>query len=484
MDIGVADVVLTPVDHALGELATSIDHLIKIVADGGLEALSDPGLIRVMQTFEEARNRLPLVDHRMVADVERRDLANRLCQGSVRRVLTTALSISTPEASRRVKAAAVVGPRTSPLGQPLPVLRPHLAAAQQTGRVSTEKVAIIERAISRVDRPGFALDDIDAGERILTDHASQLPPEELKALADRLVDAIDPDGTRPQDELNTDRRHLELRPTRDGAWAGEFRLAGTAGVKLKTLLDPLAKVRVDTSGETDARTHGQRMHDALEEVCDRLLRSGDVPDTGGTPATVIVTIGYDDLVERTGYGRTADHAMIPTEVVLEMATEAEIIPAVLNSSGAVLDLGRTRRIASRSQTFALVARDGGCSFPGCSHPPQYCERHHIRAWIEGGTTDLNNLTLLCRYHHHNFATRGWTCRMTLDGLPEWTPPRWVDAQQKPMVNTRVETALTVRRRAYQSKEGQPRWVKLARLGRTRGRAGSLSMAQPLDPRPN
>jgi HNH endonuclease len=114
-----------------------------------------------------------------------------------------------------------------------------------------------------------------------------------------------------------------------------------------------------------------------------------------------------------------------------MATEAEIIPALLNSSGAVLDLGRTRRIASRTQTLALTARDRGCSFPGCTHPPHYCERHHIQAWIDDGPTDLNNLTLLCRYHHHNFATRGWTCHMTPDGIPEWTPPRWVDPQQTP-----------------------------------------------------
>ena len=65
-------------------------------------------------------------------------------------------------------------------------------------------------------------------------------PEDLKQLADRVVDAIDPDGTLPKDELNHDRRYLHLRPTRDGAWTGEFRLTGVAGAKVKALLDPLA----------------------------------------------------------------------------------------------------------------------------------------------------------------------------------------------------------------------------------------------------
>ena len=34
--------------------------------------------------------------------------------------------------------------------------------------------------------------------------------------------------------------------------------------------------------------------------------------------------------------------------------------------------------------MALIARDGGCSFPGCTHPPSWCDRHHILDWILGG----------------------------------------------------------------------------------------------------
>ncbi len=52
-------------------------------------------------------------------------------------------------------------------------------------------------------------------------------------------------------------------------------------MKLHTLLDPLAKSKVNTVEtddgirveEPDIRTYGQRMHDALEDVCDRMLRS-------------------------------------------------------------------------------------------------------------------------------------------------------------------------------------------------------------------
>ena len=89
-----------------------------------------------------------------------------------------------------------------------------------------------------------------------------------------------------------------------------------------------------------------------------------------------------------------------------------------------------------SQTVALIARDGGCSFPGCDRPPEWCERHHIVEWSRGGKTDLDNLTLLCAYHHHNFASRGWTCVM-IDGLPAWIPPPWVDRERRPLRHARI-----------------------------------------------
>jgi hypothetical protein len=415
------------------------------------------------------RNRLSLVDHVGIAAVERRDLPQTLCQGSARRVLTSALRISKAEAARRVRAADAVGPRVSMLGEPLIPVRPYLAEAQRDGDISTEQVAIVERAITPVDRRGFSPADIDAGEQLLVSHAKSFGPEDLKQLADRVVDAIDPDGTLPKEELNADRRFVHLRPTRDGAWTGEFRLTGVVGAKLKALLDPLARPRVCQPGQAepvadgsafikpgplhdiDTRHHGQRLHDALEELCDRLLRAGDTVPSGGVPATVIVTIDLDDLLDRCGYGRSSDGTLIPTAAVLELANQADIIPAVLNASGAVLDLGRSRRIATHTQTLALTARDAGCSFPGCDRAAQWCERHHITEWVDGGETNLDNLTLLCRYHHHNFATRGWQCRINGDGIPEWIPPGWVDRTRTPLINTRIRGSLAARKHARHGK---------------------------------
>ncbi len=442
----------TPAVDALTGFRAGLDQLIAAVEGGGLDHLDDLGLVGFLQGFEVQRNRMALVDHRMLRDAEERGLAGRLGQSRLSTVLVGALRISAGEAARRVRASAAVGDRVSMCGEPLPPVRPVLAAAQRTGRVSAEQVSIIERGLDRVDRRGFDPADLDAAEVMLTGHALTFGPKELKQLTDHTVDRIDPDGTRPADELNSDRRFFELRPSPDGTYRGEFRLTGTVGAKLAAVLGPLARPRVDVDaqpnghplGMSDARTYGQRMHDAVEEVCDRLLRTGQLPDSGGTPATVIITINLDDILARAGYGTTSDGTLIPTTRILELADQAELIWTFINRHGNVLDQGRTRRIATPAQTYALIARDAGCSFPGCTHPPEWCERHHVIDWASGGLTNLANLTLLCRYHHHNFTRHGWTCRINGDGIPEWTPPRWVDPAQTPLVNHRIRARQALR----------------------------------------
>ena len=206
-------------------------------------------------------------------------------------------------------------------------------------------------------------------------------------MTDRVVEAINPDGTLPVDELNADRRFFHLRRTSDGAYRGEFRLTGACGAKLEAILSPLATPRIDAVGdELDLRTFGQRRHDALEDVCDRVLRSTGLPDSGGTPATVIVTMSLRELLERTGYGTTSDGTLLSAREVLRLANQAEILPTVLTEGGAVLELGRSRRVATATQTMALIARDGGCSFPGCDHPPDGAS----------GTTSSNGSTAAAR----------------------------------------------------------------------------------------
>ena len=256
----------------------------------------------------------------------------------------------------------------------------------------------------KLSRAGLNPDDVETAERLLSDYAPVLGPKELHRYALQVVDAADPDGPEPvDDQLQQDRRHLELKQRRDGMWSLQGRLTNTVGAQLNAILDPLAKHRTssieDEDGNIiqipDARPSGQRLHDALDEACGRLLKSADQPLVGGVPASVIITVQLADLLAKAGLAETNDGTMLTAEQLLRIADEAEIWLTIINHNNVPLALGRTQRLASRGQTMALIARDAGCSFPGCTHPPSWSDRHHIKDWILGGNTDLDNLTLLC-----------------------------------------------------------------------------------------
>jgi hypothetical protein len=72
---------------------------------------------------------------------------------------------------------------------------------------------------------------------------------------------------------------------------------------------------------------------------------------------------------------------------------------LVGQGGKVLNLGRTKRLATRAQRRALKVRDHGiCQFPGC-HQTAHLDAHHRTPWSHGGSTDLDNLILLCGRHH-------------------------------------------------------------------------------------
>ena len=83
-----------------------------------------------------------------------------------------------------------------------------------------------------------------------------------------------------------------------------------------------------------------------------------------------------------------------------------------------------------------MLRDRGCAFPGCAHT-RFLHGHHIRHWLHGGETSVDNLVMLCTAHHRLVHEGGWTIARDDDGELAFTspagqgfshePPReWVD----------------------------------------------------------
>jgi len=54
-------------------------------------------------------------------------------------------------------------------------------------------------------------------------------------------------------------------------------------------------------------------------------------------------------------------------------------------------------------------------------------------WSEGGETNLDNLTLLCRRHHDLVHHSDWQIQM-VGGLPVFRPPAFIDSHRRPRTN--------------------------------------------------
>jgi hypothetical protein len=108
----------------------------------------------------------------------------------------------------------------------------------------------------------------------------------------------------------------------------------------------------------------------------------------------------------------SDGTQLPVSTVRRLCCDAEILPVVLDGDGAVLDLGRSQRLANREQRRALRAMYRTCGHPDCDVPFDRCEIHHVDPWELLGRTDLANLLPLCAFHHHLVHEGGWT--LTLD----------------------------------------------------------------------
>ncbi len=88
-----------------------------------------------------------------------------------------------------------------------------------------------------------------------------------------------------------------------------------------------------------------------------------------------------------------------------------------------LDVGQATKTIPDHLRRAVIARDRCCRFPGCRQRPAACQAHHVKPRSKGGTTSLNNLILLCAFHHLTAIHRwGWHLTLHPDGTTTATSP--------------------------------------------------------------
>jgi len=224
-------------------------------------------------------------------------------------------------------------------------------------------------------------------------------------------------------------RFFTMRP--DGAGVRlSGRLTPEGAAVVRAAIDPLC-----TPTSDDGRPAEQRRADALVAVCRLALATTDLPANGGDRPQVVVGLDFDTVKQQLGAGTLDNGDRITPQAARRMACDAALIPMILNGHGAPLDVGHSRRTVPGPLRRALVARDRACSFPGCDRSPRWTDAHHLVHWSHGGPTALDNLVLVCGYHHGELhKPDSWTAFIDTDGLPAFVPPTHIDPLQRPRRN--------------------------------------------------
>jgi Domain of unknown function (DUF222)/HNH endonuclease len=113
--------------------------------------------------------------------------------------------------------------------------------------------------------------------------------DDLGSLAEELHKRLARPDTDGDDDFAG--RSVQLDTTFQGAGKLNGNLTPQCAAAMQAVLDALGKRR----GPEDERTKGQRLHDALEDACRRLIGSGCLPERAGQPTQIVLHMDLDRL---------------------------------------------------------------------------------------------------------------------------------------------------------------------------------------------
>ena len=294
--------------------------------------------------------------------------------------------------------------------------RPAVMVAVQHGTVRPEQALAVCDVMGALP----VVDPVTATEveAVLLGWATTMTPNDLRSMGGELVERLDPDHAdvllgqaveRQHRRADQDRR-LVFTAHPDGST--ELYACGPS-----TILEPLRRqieaeaaharrAALENLDDTLPRvTATQRRFDALVALSSRVAAYETAPVVAGDRPRVVVHITTDQLTSLVETNRitgvTTDAGVpVPASVARRWLCDSALQPLVTDPTGRhTLGVGRAHRLATPALRTALALRDRGCVFPGCDVPAHLCDAHHVQPWWAGGTTDLDNLALLCPHHH-------------------------------------------------------------------------------------
>ncbi len=431
---------ITAVAHPARLALAVVDAGVEELAAANLWSMSEHELLTVRIDAEATRGRLDAVVLAMTREIDGRGAAVRAGASSTAAWLRGRCLQRPAVAHAEVRLAA-------DLDRQLPAL----AAALAAGQVSHESARVVADTLRRLPAA------VDAatrarGEAFLVDQARRHDAAAVATLGRHLLDRLDPAGgadLEREDSLRAEAEAFTVTHDLHGGRGVTGRLTPEHGATLDAALDVLAAPTPRADGTPDPRTPAKRRADALMLLVSWGLASEQMPMAGGEAVTmtVVTTPGHLQALSRPD-APPGDHTAfledgtpLSPETTRRLGCDAWLVAAVVDSAGALLDIGRRSRVVPAALRRALFVRDGGCAFPGCGRPTRWCHAHHIRHWAHGGPTALSNLVLLCAHHHRVVHHDGWQVHVGDQRLPVFTPPRWVDPDQVPRPAWRPLTIL-------------------------------------------
>ncbi|MFZ4518767.1 MAG: DUF222 domain-containing protein [Microthrixaceae bacterium] len=385
---------------------------------GGVSGLSDDQLLSRISRLERDRRRLDAATLEASAELAARGIPQRRNGHRPATFLAVEHHLDKAEAARRVRLGAFCRDFAA------------LADALREERLTLAHVALVSSVTNTRNH-----DALHAAQHHLVDAAAGVRFERWADEVRALARHADPDGNEPR----PDRRSLTWGRSGDLL---RFRgqLTGDDATTFEHLLDTQAdrlfrrarQVERAVSGELPAPTRPQLHADALVDLIRRGATTDD-PTATFADISVVVPVDHPTLTGTTDHLDPLDPSWaahdhggrhIADLLLTPRLCTADITPVIVSvRGGEPLLVGSTRRLATRAQRRAARVRDGGCVFPGCDCPPNWCDQHHVVRPADGGRTDPDNLATLCRAHHGVVHSTGWRMRAHGGGRFTITSPR-------------------------------------------------------------
>lgn len=262
----------------------------------------------------------------------------------------------------------------------------------RAGQIPSDALQVLTSAERRLD------DKYTSHERILADAATYLTVPELRQAVDHFEQSVARDGVIATAQERQRSAYIHMSHTLEGMWRLDGWLDSERGAIVNEALN--AHIHPTLLDPSDSRTMSQRRAEAVTDVCRFTLdHDDDLSTAGGERPHVNVTIDYETLTERRGGLPSINDTPVDPETILRMACDAGIVRIITDGDSMPLDVGRRTRTIPPAIRRAVEHRDKHCTWVGCERPASWCDAHHIEHWADGGPTCVENLTLLCRYHH-------------------------------------------------------------------------------------